>query len=287
MPARRSRTERFRDSLLQIKERRGGLEIGLPPVEGGAPATDVLWRVRLLDVTDDEMIVEQPGAAGQTLSFDDGLDLVGVMTIGQNRWMFHTRTLGPATFPASRHAIAALRLTIPEGVERCQRRAFYRMSTAELSLPSVRCWPVLDPMTLAAAEATNRAQVMDAAEHDQVGTASAEGEPIMLPEVGPGFRALLNNISAGGIGLVVDPDDASGVDSSRLVWLCVDLRPHVAAPLAMTAKVVHSHRDSDQRLHVGCSFDFAFNPEHRLFIVDQVGRYIARAMASRARRHAV
>ena len=59
-----------------------------------------------------------------------------------------------------------------------------------------------------------------------------------------------------------------------------NLTPHIKAPIAITARVVHTHLDSSQNLYAGVAFDFAFNPSHRDFVVDQVTRYVSRVQAS-------
>ncbi|MEX2080215.1 MAG: hypothetical protein WEC33_01245, partial [Dehalococcoidia bacterium] len=92
MPANRSRTDRWRDCLTQLLERNGALEITFPAGAQAVPGANVLWRVRLLAMDEETLTVEQPNAAGQTLQLDEGIDLIAVMQIGQNRWMFHTRT---------------------------------------------------------------------------------------------------------------------------------------------------------------------------------------------------
>jgi hypothetical protein len=42
---------------------------------------------------------------------------------------------------------------------------------------------------------------------------------------------------------------------------------------------VHTHLDSAQNLYAGAAFDFAFNPGHRDFVVEQVARYVDRIQA--------
>src|SRR6185369_12447366 len=86
----------------KIHERGGGLEICVArnpvwlPTHGSAvtqPVSDVVWRVRILTIGENNITVESPGAFGQTIMLKPGLDLIGALTIGQNRWMFHTRTI--------------------------------------------------------------------------------------------------------------------------------------------------------------------------------------------------
>jgi hypothetical protein len=232
----------------------------------------VLWRVRLLAMDEETLTVEQPNAAGQTLELGEGIDLIAVMQIGQNRWMFHTRTVAaPAGAPRNR----GLRLMMPGIVERCQRRNFYRISTAELSLPTVECWALIDPTTVAVAEVANRAHILEMLSSGLTGMAAFRPDAeCVLPEVGPKFTAHLVNVGGGGAGLVVDRNDAGAMERSRLYWLRINLTPHIPAPIAMTARLAHTHIDSTQNVYAGLAFDFEFNPSHRQFVVDQICRYV-------------
>lgn len=273
MPASRSRTTRWRECLDQIHRRGGPIEISIATDGDGAErAKSLIWRVRLLRIDDDALVVEQPVTLRTPIELDKGTALIGAMSIGQNRWMFHTRILGRAgvEFRPGR-TCRALRLALPERVERCQRRNFYRISTAELSLPEVTCWPILDRETIIAAEVANRAQINQ-------GGPGGEGNPIgpmVLPEVGPDFRARLVNLGGGGAGLVVAPGEAPSLDRIRLFWLAVDLSPMVRAPLGVTARLAHYRLDSAQNAYLGMAFDFTFNPSHERVVVQQVEAYVS------------
>lgn len=267
MPANRSRTERWRMLLEQIAMRGGGIEFSVArPGHADTASTDVMWRVRLMRVGDDELIVEQPAAVGRGMSLDAGLPIVAVMTVGQNRWMFHSRTLGPGG-PVVGGRQIGLRLAAPEKVDRCSRRDFLRIPTASLRLPRVECYPLLEPSSVIAAETANRHRILD----------RKPGTPDdLLPEVGPAFSAKLMNIGGGGVGLLVTRDEAAAASHAKLLWLRIDLTPDIPAPIAITAKQAHAHIDSEQNLYLGLAFEFAFNPDHREFVVDQISRYVQR-----------
>jgi hypothetical protein len=51
-------------------------------------------------------------------------------------------------------------------------------------------------------------------------------------------------------------------------------RPTVPAPLFLTARVAHTHIDSQQNTYAGLSFDFSQDPEHKGFVVAQIARYV-------------
>lgn len=278
MPARRSRTERWRDSVEQLSARGGGIEFTLArpgidprtdPSEWAEQGADLVWRVRVLHVSDDEIVVETPSAAGVRLSLDPGLSIVAVIAVGQNRWMFHSRILGRATHDARE----ALRLEAPDNVERCQRRSFYRISTAELALPEARVWPLRDPSSVGPAELANRELI--ACLRAGALTAPGDDPDFLLPDTAPAFSGRVVNISGGGLGLVAAHEDATGFDHARFFWVRVDLTPQIPAPIGFTTKLVHRHMDSTGAVHAGLSFEFGFNPDHRAFVVDQIVRYVA------------
>lgn len=272
MPASRSRTDRWRDSLRKIQQRGGGLEFTADVGEDQG-AGNLIWRVRLLQITDTELFVEAPGSMGKRFSVRAGDRLVGIMSVGQNRWMFHTEVLGAADTQGP-----ALRLAMPERVERCMRRSFDRISTASLSLPSVECWPLRDPRSAVPCEVANRVKVLDQLDSDITGAPDLGSlDPIELPDVGPKFNAELANIGGGGLGLRIPQSSGPTIEGSHLFWIRVDLRPTVPTPITMTARRAHTHIDSGQNIYAGMAFEFQLNPAHKAFVIDQIGRYFSSA----------
>jgi c-di-GMP-binding flagellar brake protein YcgR len=285
VPAKRSRTENWRRSLAQLNERQGSLEITLPryihgtndPDEASGRGQDVIWRVRVMALDDGAIVVERPSMLGRTIELADGLELVAIIAIGQNRWMFETRVMERRDVEVSRdRLLTCLALEMPESVERCQRRNFYRVSTVGLTLPIVECRPLLDPASAAPAEAANRVEIERMIDCQIAGRIGADEEhETLLPEVGPGFQATMMNLGGGGIGLVVEREDRPTFDTHHLFWLNIPLRPYLQIPVAVTARARHTHVDSAQQLYVGLSFEFGYNPAHERFVMDQVCRYVA------------
>jgi hypothetical protein len=286
LPANRSRTENWKSSLEQIAMRAGCLELairrsGEPGGTAGGPASedqppDLLWRVRLLKVGD-ELVVERPAAAGKAVSFGVGTLLTVSMNIGQNRWLFATAV--------ARADERNLWLSAPTAVERCSRREFTRASTTSVRLPAVQCWPLKDPMTTAGFEAAFRTvQSVDAGLWP---AAVPTNPPIFaMPELGPGFAARLLNISGGGVGLLVPGASSALLDSAPFLWLQVDLRPELHAPLAVTARRAHQHMDASGNISVGLAFEFACHPEHQTFVNHTLANYVAKLMETGAARAA-
>lgn len=281
MPATRSRTANWHHSLQQLHERNGALEISLPAfADAGSESgggSNLIWRVRILELSEAEILVELPCAMGQEIRLQDGIELVGIVAIGQNRWMFKTVTLGLTHYQLNGHrSINAMRLRMPVHVERCQRRQFYRVTTVGLTLPEVDCYPLLDPLSSVVAETANRLEIQRLIDKDiagKVGGKAGVTDPDTLPQVGPRAKSILVNIGGGGVGLLLEPENRPMVDSHRVYWLRVNLMPQIPAPLGVTARLRHTHIDSAQRIYAGMAFDFGHSAEHQQFVVDQICRY--------------
>ena len=275
MPANRSRTLEWRRCLKQVLDRNGSLEIAVARSYGnGDDGRHLVWRVRLVNLTEDEIFVEQPATLGQIIPLKPGVELIAILAVGQNRWMFTTTNLGLTDQKIDHHkTVIAVRLAMPKSVERCQRRNYYRMQTTGLNLPNVEVWPLLDPKSVLVAERANELDF----QADQAGEnpKPADDESVM-PEVGPKLTATLLNIGGGGVGLRVKPEDAQILGRHKVFWLRFNLPPELATPVCATGKLVHTNVDSTQHTYAGMAFDFSFNPIHQRFVVEQITRYLAR-----------
>ncbi len=264
MPASRSRTLEWRRSLEELGQKGGSLEVAITRDDGRGH--DLVWRLRILDVRDDGIVVENPGALGRALPLHVGTRLVAYIVIGQNRWEFRTAVL--ESIPPGRHADArngASRLSLPERVERCLRR-HARFDVGPLALPPVDVWPLLEPKSAVAAERAN----------ELAWAAFLEGKPVttdeeaLLPTVGPKLTGHLANMGGGGAGLLVEPAQSGLLSRHRLFWVRLALGDGCPVPIVACAKLVHTHIDSTQRTYAGLSFDFAFNPAHQRTVAAQV-----------------
>ena len=265
------------DCLAEVAHRGGGIELAIArPDTDDTHASDVVWRVRLLSVSDSELIVENPSTLHAPARLPAGTELIGAMTIGQNRWMFRSTVLGQA--PALSKGPAALRITTPDQVERCSRRSFYRVTLGGIALPNVEIWPLLEPASAVVAEVANQAQIHEL--QDARSVTSGPIAPPILPEVGPRFTGSLANLGGGGAGLLVERSEAGPLESHRLFWLRIDLRPEIEAPVGLTARLAHTHADSAGRVYAGVAFEFGFHQGHREFVVEQMTRYVGRRAAS-------
>lgn len=286
--------------LRQIHERNGALEIAVPRARadgsGGSDDQDeveqarsgnLVWRVRVVGLSEREILVEEPTAMGHTVRLSDDINLIAVLSMGQNRWMFKTRTLGRDEVELnSKRRISALRLQMPDGVERCQRRSFYRVSTTGLVLPEVECRPLLDPTTAKPAEEAVRARIDVMRNGDVAGFVGDPEEPTIQPEVGPPFPATLVNIGGGGAGLLIEQRYSAGVEHHRMFWVTIHLTPDIPAPVSVVARLAHTHIDSEQRVYAGMAFEFDHNPSYRKFLVDLLCRYVNSVQREQLKRRA-
>jgi hypothetical protein len=278
VPASRSRTHEWKRLLQQIAERGGAIEIAVahsdqdvnePHVHAVGP--DLVWRVKILELREDEIIVESPMALGRDIRITQDTELVAALTVGQNRWIFRTVNLGPEKGLKS-HRHLSLRLRMPVGVARSQRRRV-RVDTQGLTLPEVEIWPLLDPKSVLPAERATELAYESWLKGDDINRMSLLEES-MLPTVGPKFTAQLANLGGGGVGLEVGPGDSGILGRHRVLWLRLALDPEMPVPMNATGKVVHTHIDSTQKTYVGIAFDFSFNPAHQKLVGDQIQYYI-------------
>jgi len=280
--------------LRQVADRNGALEIALPQRDETGEADEpaewnghLVWRVRVLSITDEEIIVEEPAALGQQIPISAGVRLIGVLPVGQNRWMFWTSSLGGVmqALNGSRE-VRALRLAMPETVERCQRRSFYRVSTVGLDLPAVDCRALLDLNSAIPAEAASRARVEALRDGQVAGFVTENLEAFGLPDAGPPFPASLVNIGGGGVGLMVEPDHAGALVQQKRYWLNIPLLLESSTPIGAVARLTHIHLDSQQRRYAGMAFEFDHNPSYRGFLVDLLCRYVTELQRAQLRRRA-
>jgi hypothetical protein len=269
--------------MQQVFERGGTLEISIASAGSAihshplvdpqevVGSSDLVWRLKIVSLEEESVLVEAPVALGETFRIEDGIALVGAITIGQNRWKFRSRKISDER-PAGARGVC-MRLELPDNVERCLRR-FVRIEAAELQLPSVSMWPLLDPRTIVAAETANEEAFRDFLESKVPSNVAAP-----MPSVGPKFTATLMNVGGGGVGLRVESQDSAVLGRHRIFWIEIPLGRNHPVPIVATGKVVHTHLDSSQRTYLGVSFDFTFRLAHQQTVVEQIQRSMQQAQS--------
>ena len=89
--------ERWKDYLERLPERgcdRDRRPFQRDPAGSGPPDPGRRLAGAVVACNARSLVVEQPGAPGKQLAIDPGTPLIAAMTVGQNRWMFHTRVVG-------------------------------------------------------------------------------------------------------------------------------------------------------------------------------------------------
>ena len=269
--------------MQQVFERGGTLEISIASAGSAihshplvdpqevVGSSDLVWRLKIVSLEEESVLVEAPVALGETFRIEDGIALVGAITIGQNRWKFRSRKISDER-PAGARGVC-MRLELPDNVERCLRR-FVRIEASELQLPSVSMWPLLDPRTIVAAETANEEAFRDFLESKVPSNVAAP-----MPSVGPKFTATLMNVGGGGVGLRVESQDSAVLGRHRIFWIEIPLGRNHPVPIVATGKVVHTHLDSSQRTYIGVSFDFTFRLAHQQTVVEQIQRSMQQAQS--------
>ncbi len=275
MPAHRSRTTNWIDSLKELQQREGCIEITPPSntAEGQTIAPALICRARVEEIRDDRILLDQPSTLGQPLDLQPGAALVGIISIGQNKWMFATTVI--ALFPPKAGAFkrsGTIAIKLPTSVERCPRRSFYRVSTLALDLPQVTAAPILEPATVPLAQAATREAFFQKLEDPTADT--TETQKFAKPTVGPEFEATLLNVGGGGLALLVSPDAKQNLNKQHLFWTQLPLGNLLPAPLGVAIKLRHTHLDSEQRVEAGFAFDFHADVSHERFIADQLSAYV-------------
>ena len=271
MPAQRSRTTGWRRCLQQLVDHNGSLQVAIAPNDPAGH--DFVWRAKLISTNETEIFVEMPTAAGEPLPLQEGVHLIGIIAIGQNRWMFRTTCLGNTVHRSNGRDGYGLKLKMPTSVERCQRRRDYRITTDTLELPTVLSWPLLDPRSVVLPE--RMCQLRIERHYSGANVLNSIEEKDVMPDTGPSFGATLVNIGGGGVGLQVPPGESSGLGRHRLHWLRFPLPGSDGPHLCVTAKLMHWHLEAGGSTYMGMMFDFSFNPSHRRFVTQQITRAVA------------
>lgn len=266
--------------LQDIAQRNGTIELFVnPPEEAGHCYAETLqWKVRLLAVESGRLIVEQPTGLRHIPAYllDVGRLFHGIACKDIHRWGFQTRLIGPGRYELHGTVTDSFHMQPPFNVHNAQRRDFYRVSTLNAGLDTVRLWPLLDLSTAAAAQASARHLFVDPA----LGEAS-----LKLPQIGLALEGCLIDLSGGGALLQLDPDLIEYFNDFDLFWIRMKLPDH-DAPLYMTARLARiSDERENGRLTVGFAFVHDHDPPHRDFIEKYLCRFAAELQRQHLKHH--
>lgn len=254
----------------EIANRNGVVTIH--PEAGDGDNDDLLaleYKVRLLKIDDGQWIVERPFAKAGELGFPDGRGVYGIVHTESHRFGFRSRVAATELFELNdSRRVPVLRLAAPHDVQLVQRRAYYRIPLAAVSLPSVGVWPVRDLSTLREAEYANERL------HRLSHSDDPQDAVVARPDVGQPLTARLFDLSGNGMALITDMANRPLFSEVERLWIEFNL-PNVEHPIAVVGKVVRVNAFADRELFIGIQFCFDYYKAHQIFVTDHICRYAA------------
>jgi hypothetical protein len=262
-------------TLQHIAQRNGAIEIATLPgsdchcarviqhdSDSFSAPTHASWRVRVLSVADDVIVVERPWSVNTTLHFETGQQMTALIIEGSDRWWFATEILEQTRFSlnASKQVIA-LKLRWPSSVHSAQRRDYFRMDVSSFDLPLITVAPITDTSSCIPAEIACAAQLR-----------KQSPEPARLlpmPLLGEVFRGHLIDISGGGIGITLPKIAQPILQTLPLLWVNIPLPGHLT-PLVTVVRPTYWRIECAKNLRAGMAFSFLHNPPYEKFITEQM-----------------
>jgi c-di-GMP-binding flagellar brake protein YcgR len=234
---------------------------------GEAQAAQTLsWRVRLLKLDGQSVIIERPTSAHQPVVIKPGDAVTGTMLEGSTRWSLSMVVIEQLPFKLNgAQSIVALRLSWPKQVTNAQRREFFRVDTAGAIIPPLTIWKLADPASCVEFERYNELV------HKMRGRSENIPKP-HFPQIADPFSARLIDLSGGGLCVSVARTLKTTLDEKPMLWLQLTL-PEAVEPYYAAARIAHTHIESALVMQLGLSFSFEHNPPHKRFMVDEMCRF--------------
>lgn len=253
--------------LRDLVDRNATLE--LTPSDTDGPA--VTWKLRLLGLDEQALVVEKPATAGDAVKLSPRMLLSGAVVDGTQRWTFDTQLIEQTLFDLNAtNRIPALRLARPARAKGGQRRQSFRVGLHPDDAPDVKLWRLLDLASCLPAERHNDAQLRRRGGKITALTTADR------PQLGPAFDATVVDLSAGGVALLLPRDIESILGDAAFFWLQLAL-PDGDVPLLGVIRPAQWRKEpaAPGRVRVGFCFTFDHNPEHAAVFGDQMSRLAA------------
>jgi len=247
------------------------VDVPLRLVEGDDEVDDetARWRVRVLGIEGDHLVVERPMIGGRLVTLDPGERVEALLIDGNRRWAFTSTVVQQMPHPLNdRQTVQALRLAWPQEVRDAQRREHFRVHVAGAVGEPVRLSVLNDLCSSVAYQRYNRAI------HRPTPGASEPIAPPPPPMLGPTFEATLINVSGGGICCRLGAGARPYVNAGTRWWVRLHVPPH-EPPIYAVAQAAHLHRADRDHIEVGFAFTFAHDPAHERFVNDALCRAAA------------
>lgn len=223
------------------------------------------WRVRMLAIENETLIVEHPPIASGRPAVREDQDAELRLVEGQSRWSLRCRGLERLKFSLTAGStVAAIRLGWPTDVQSQQRRAYFRVATTGQDRPELRLWRLEDIASAKAAEeAAHKAW-------RQRHTKPLENVTLPRPNLGCELKAMTLDFSGGGLCVAIPSQAEPLLQQDPLLWVELAI-PNEPLPIICAARVAHCQRKQGL-LRVGLSFVFDHHPEHEPFVADALCR---------------
>jgi len=178
----------------------------------------VTAKVRLLRVDAKQVYVDQPQSPGKQIQVQAGQPVIVYFLVGSTRYTFRTRVVRThcSIELNARQRVAGMTLAIPEKIREQQRRADFRLSLAGQS------------RTVASMHRMEAQQ------------------PDRCPVDARRFSARLVNVSAGGIGVLIDSSELRDAQAGDV--FCVSFSLSEEEEFCMLAELRHCRRSHDKLL---------------------------------------
>jgi hypothetical protein len=254
--------------LIKQTERRNGV-VELRHDSGKVDAVEKFHKVRLLKIDHGRWIVERPTITAGAPGFHHGDHIFGILGPGAKRWGFTSRVLASGVFQLNaEHRIPILRLAAPTHIHSAQRRAYFRVSTVGAGVGDVQVYPLMDLDSVMDVENT----IMQL--HRDGGVDGMISGALPRPNIGPGHKAEMFDISGNGVSLLVNNSLRDAMQGHDLYWLTFTL-PQTAGQIGVVARRIRLSKDADGSPVAAFHFQYKHDPAYGRFAADLICRFAA------------
>lgn len=185
-----------------------------PDSDGDLDASVPAFRVRVLNLGKDSILIEFPTSHDTIKFFRPDAVLRLTLGVSQARWEMHVKVIGRVKLKLNETTrVPALRVTLPTTVKVGQRRDFYRAPTAAMNVQPVLMLP-LESREFEPPDGDLRILLRRSRKE--------EVDPKNPDQYRP-MTAKLLNISGAGIGVAITDQEAIRVAANQWFWTQIEL----------------------------------------------------------------
>jgi len=222
-----------------------------------------VFRVRLLDMTNDALLIEFPPTP-DALKLFRAKGIVRIVTcLDHTRWELFAQVVKRVKLKLNNSKfIPALQLTLPLVVQSDQRRDYFRATTAGMNIQPVVMFP-LESRESHPPHGDLR-ELYESINRKSLGV-------ISKPQPSDPIMGRLLNISGEGVGMAIDIENAPTVVNSDWFWIQIDL-PTSDNPIRAFAHAVLFDQQTADVFHLGFHLDWS-NPIAAKEAVEDIVRF--------------